>query len=198
MSGFPRPWLIIRIPYSSFLRAFVWPGAARASQVLNASLHAYHALRGPRQTLKDLASTGPLAWASGTLTPSPSALTTMSGLYQASGSAGSPAVYVVPCVRFNCVVRLYIFTSFTVATLGMSGWLNLTQQGLSPCKKRQASLGALTIKRNKRFQEPFDSLFCQPGVGIQIDLFACPRSGRRAGQRQGWRFLVTQTTQVWH
>ncbi len=26
----------------------------------------------------------------------------------------------------------------------MSGWLDLTQQGLSPCKKRQASLGALT------------------------------------------------------
>jgi len=74
----------------------------------------------------------------------------MSGLYQASGSAGSPAVYVVPCVRFNCVVRLYIFTSFTVATLGMSGWLNLTQQGLSPCKKRQASLGALTFRFSRR------------------------------------------------
>jgi len=27
----------------------------------------------------------------------------------------------------------------------MSGWLDLTQQGLSPCKKRQASLGALTV-----------------------------------------------------
>jgi len=37
------------------------------------------------------------------------------------------------------------FTSFTGATLGMSGWLDLTQQGLTPCKKRQASLGALTL-----------------------------------------------------
>jgi len=27
----------------------------------------------------------------------------------------------------------------------MSGWLDLPQQGLSPCKKRQASLGALTL-----------------------------------------------------
>ena len=72
----------------------------------------------------------------------------MSGLYQASGSAVSPAVYVVPCVRFNCVVRLYIFTSFTVATLGMSAWLDLAQQGLPPCKKRQASLGALTLAFN--------------------------------------------------
>jgi len=31
-----------------------------------------------------------------------------------------------------------------MATLGMGGWLALAQQGLSPCKKRQASLGALT------------------------------------------------------
>ena len=33
-------------------------------------------------------------------------------------------------------------TSYTVATLGMSGWLCLTQRGLSPHKKHQASLGA--------------------------------------------------------
>ena len=134
---------MIRIPCSSFLRSFPWPGVARASQVLNASLHAYHALCGPRQTLKNLTSHGPFVLASGTLTPSPSALNAFSGLYQAFGIAVSPAVYVVPCVRFNCVVRLYIFTSFTVATLDMSGWLDLAQQGLSPCKKRQASLGAL-------------------------------------------------------
>jgi len=34
-------------------------------------------------------------------------------------------------------------SSVAVATLGMSGWLDLAQQGLSPCKKRQALLGAL-------------------------------------------------------
>ena len=34
--------------------------------------------------------------------------------------------------------------SFQAATLGTGGWLGLTRQGLSPCKKRQASLGALT------------------------------------------------------
>lgn len=33
-------------------------------------------------------------------------------------------------------------TSFLHATLGTSGWLNLSRQGLSPCKRRQASLGA--------------------------------------------------------
>ena len=94
--------------------------------------------------------------------------------------------YVVPCVRFNDVVRsltaeicvpvtllafagitgslkslssllqrrdfLYatvilkpvLAFSFITATLGTNGWLSLVRQGLSPCKKRQASLGALT------------------------------------------------------
>jgi hypothetical protein len=35
--------------------------------------------------------------------------------------------------------------SFITATLGTNGWLGLIRQGLSPCKKRQASLGALTV-----------------------------------------------------
>jgi hypothetical protein len=34
--------------------------------------------------------------------------------------------------------------SYTSATLDTGGWLGLTRQGLAPCKKRQASLGALT------------------------------------------------------
>jgi hypothetical protein len=38
-----------------------------------------------------------------------------------------------------------VSTSFTGATRGRSGWLNLTPQGLAPCKKRQASLGARTL-----------------------------------------------------
>jgi hypothetical protein len=38
-----------------------------------------------------------------------------------------------------------VFTSSTGATLGRSGWLDLAPQGLAPCKKRQASLGALTL-----------------------------------------------------
>ena len=119
------------------------PGITRASQVLDASLHAYHALCGPRQTLRNLASCGPFVLASSALKLSPSALSAISGLYQASGSAVSPTVYVIPCVRFNCFVRVYP-PSYTVATLGMSGWLDLTQPGLSPGQKRQASLGALT------------------------------------------------------
>jgi hypothetical protein len=38
-----------------------------------------------------------------------------------------------------------VFTSSTGATLGRSGWLDLPPQGLAPCKKHQASLGALTL-----------------------------------------------------
>jgi len=137
--GFPlRGSLSVSLASASLARSST-SGIARVSQVLDASLHAYHALRGPRQTLQDLTPTGPFVWASGSLTPSPSALSALTGLYQASGTA----VYVIPCVRFNCFVRAFPPSS-TAATLGMSGWLNLTQPGLSPGQKRQASLGALT------------------------------------------------------
>src|SRR5262245_6241364 len=119
-------------------------GTARVSQVPDASRHASRALRWTPADPRDAHQTASSVWASGALTPSPSAFSLLTGLYQAWGSAVSPTGYVVPCVCFNCLVRLYISASSTVATLGMSGWLDLTQQGLSPCKKRQASLGALT------------------------------------------------------
>ena len=35
----------------------------------------------------------------------------LTGLYQALGNAVSPAVYVVPCVRFTWCVRLYCLLS---------------------------------------------------------------------------------------
>jgi len=38
-----------------------------------------------------------------------------------------PSYFLFPCVRFFD------------ATLGMGGWLDLAQQGLSPCKKYRAS-----------------------------------------------------------
>src|SRR5262249_45953770 len=45
-----------------------------------------------------------------------------------------------------CTLHLVrsVFTSSTGATRGRSGGLDLAPQGLAPCKKRQASLGALT------------------------------------------------------
>jgi len=54
----------------------------------------------------------------------------------------------LPCGlrRSLCTLQLCrsACASSTTATLGMNGWLGLIHQGLSPWKKRQASLGALT------------------------------------------------------
>ena len=54
----------------------------------------------------------------------------------------------LPCglCRSLCTLQLSCsaFASVTTATLGMNGWLGLIHQGLSPWKKRQASLGAPT------------------------------------------------------
>jgi hypothetical protein len=93
-------------PFRSGLPVARTPGTVRASHVLDASLHAYHALQwtptDPRRSHQiDLS-----VLASGALQPSPSALLPLTGLYQASGSAVSLTVYVVPCVRFTRVVRL--------------------------------------------------------------------------------------------
>ena len=47
-----------------------------------------------------------------------------------------------------CTLHMFcsvLGTSSTHATLGTSGWLILTRWGLAPHKKRQASLGALTL-----------------------------------------------------
>src|SRR5262249_45825309 len=98
-------------------------------------------------------------------------MTLFSRLSQALGSAVFFAGCVVPCVRFNCIVRLYIRAFSTVATLGMSGWLDLAQRGLSPHKKRQASFGALTPS----FQ-PSQFNRCWSGSG-----------GTARGLRLGWR-----------
>jgi hypothetical protein len=79
---------------------------------------------------------GASAWASGTLTPSPSALSLLTGCIKPGGMAVSLAADVIACVRFNNFVRLEETTSSIAATLGMSGWLILAQQGLAPCQKR--------------------------------------------------------------
>ncbi len=144
--GFPVRGSVAVSLASASTASSINSGIARVSQVLDASLHAYHALCGPRQTLQDLTIRGPFVLASRALKLSPSALSAITGLYQALGSAVSPTVYVIPCVRFNCFVRDFP-PSYTAATLGMSGWLNLTQPGLSPGQKRQALLGALTLRR---------------------------------------------------
>ena len=68
----------------------------------------------------------------------------------------------LPCGLRGALCTLQLFrsalhrASSTVATLGMSGWLDLPQPGLPPGKKRQASLGALTQKRTSLDQRRID------------------------------------------
>ena len=86
---------------------------------------------------------GPSVWASGTLTPSPSA-------FRSYGAVSSFRECGLPCGLCGSLCPLQLVRSGShpsspTATLGTGGWLGLPRQGLSPCKKRQASLGALTI-----------------------------------------------------
>ena len=92
----------------SHAKASLQAGTDRVSQVPDASLHASHALGGPRQTLGELTKNAFLCvgfWRVNTIAI---CILLVTRLSQALGSAGSPAGYVVPCVRFNCFVRLYI------------------------------------------------------------------------------------------
>jgi hypothetical protein len=115
----------------------------------HASLHTCQVL-GPRRTLGNLAYYDSSVLASCPLTKSPSVLINANGAEYAPGRCVSLLAYMFPCVRFACLVRLNPFIrasiSVTHATLGMGGWLTLTQPGLAPGKKRQASLDALTHK----------------------------------------------------
>jgi len=67
-----------------------------------------------------------------------------------NGAVSSLGDCGLPCGRRDSLCTLQLFrsallrTSSIAATLGMSGWLILAQQGLAPCQKRQASLDALT------------------------------------------------------
>jgi hypothetical protein len=60
----------------------------------------------------------------------------------------------LPCGLRGALCTLHpcrsVRTSFTGATRGRSGGFDLTPQGLAPCKKRQASLGALTPDAQRR------------------------------------------------
>jgi len=93
--------------------------------------------------------------ASGPLTPSPSACwdlrpCALTRLYQDFGECGLPcglrgSLYTPQPFRWVILLPPSI-TFLAVATLSMGGWLVLTQRGLSPLKKRQASLGAPTTR----------------------------------------------------
>src|SRR3989337_1191062 len=88
-------------------------GTLRVSQVPGISLPTCHALSWTPADPRRPHHCGLSVLASGPLTPSPSAFkrftppTQFTGLYQASGSTVSLVAHVVPCVRFNCLVRFF-------------------------------------------------------------------------------------------
>ena len=96
---------------------------------------------------------GPSVLASGTFTPSPSAFRSY-GAVSSFRECGLPVRCTqtgLPCGLCGSLCTLQLVRSGShpsspTATLGTGGWLGLTRQGLSPCKKRQASLGVLTFE----------------------------------------------------
>ena len=61
-----------------------------------------------------------------------------------AGDAAPPAAYRMLCLRFVHLVHRSHGSAMD-ARLDTGGWLTLTRQGLSPCKRRQAYLGAITL-----------------------------------------------------
>jgi len=100
-----RHWLSYLVFRSAYLPSFFGAGTLRVSQVPDASRHTYHALDGPRQALGELTLTFSLCWLRTPLSPRHLHYSPLTRLYQASGSAVSPTVYVIRCVRFNYSVR---------------------------------------------------------------------------------------------
>jgi hypothetical protein len=132
------------------------PGTRRISQVPDASRHACHALRWTPADPRGPHRSGPSVLASGTVNTVAICIKRHNGAVSSFGEYGlSCGLHVSLCtLQLTCSV----FTSaVAVATLGRSGWLILTPQGLSPCKKRQASLGAptvLALSRERRESHP--------------------------------------------
>ena len=118
---------------------------AGSPKFLNASRHACHALRwtpadprGPHRIF------GPSVLASATVNNVAVCIKRHDGAVSSFGEYGlSCGLHVSLCtLQLTCSA---LPSAVAVATLGRSGWLILTPQGLSPCKKRQALLGAPTI-----------------------------------------------------
>jgi len=79
-----------------------------------------------------------------------------------AGNAAPPAASRMLCLRFaHLVRRVYHHDSAMDARRDTGGWLALPRQGLAPCKRRQACLGAITpgIRRGWKLKR---SVSCKP------------------------------------
>jgi hypothetical protein len=158
-------------------RVFLQAGTHRVSQVPDASLPASHALRwtpaDPRAAHQKKRCLCVGFWGVNTIA------ICIKRLYEAVSSFGECGL---PCGLRGSLCTLQLLcsalhrASSTVATLGMSGWLDLAQPGLPPGKKRQASLGALTPPLTSRPDAPFHvqqsrhraAMRCSGGLGRDL------------------------------
>jgi hypothetical protein len=139
---------------------------------------------------------GCLVLASGSLRPSPSATSLSRSCTSSSGIAVSPTAYRILCLRFACLVRLSL-CSATDARLDTGGWLALTRQGLSPCKIRQAFLGAIRGRDASYPAPPAQTRTCSiPASGSSVALASAqakPVTGPPpvcCSPQGGWLILV--------
>ena len=143
----------------------------------DASLHACHVLMTPAG-LRNLTKAIPLR---GLLDYVPDCRLHLQPPFRScarlEGGAVSLTAYMVPCVRFKPFVQpVFRLASYGPATLGTGGWLDLTRQGLAPCKKRQACLGAHVAgsERRNRAVCGFRPLNCPGWPQYRyVAIFAC-------------------------
>jgi len=124
-------------------------GTYRVSQVLDISLLTYHVLRWTPTDPPHSYRSDWFVLASVALKMSPSALSFLTGLYQTSGMCDNSLWSISFSVYASCgsfCEKKKNVTSYMHATLDTGGWLDLPRQGLSPCKRCQALLGAPRLK----------------------------------------------------
>ncbi len=153
VSGFPLSWLNNRLPCGSwFLNSVSAVEFAGSPKFLTPSLHAYHALRWTPADPRKPHQIGSSAWASDTVNTVAIRFKRHDGAVSSFGDRGlSCGLHASLCtLQLTCSV----FTSaVAVATLGRSGWLILTPQGLSPCKKAPSfawRTNGLAMSRKRR------------------------------------------------
>jgi hypothetical protein len=136
VSGFPLPCLRSCIPSS---KVFHVQERLGLPTFFDASLPACHGLRTPAD-LHHLALTAVRVLPSGAFKPSASATSALSKRYQHFRVRGHPCGLqdTLSTLRPSCSPCLH--DSAMDARLATGGWLLLTRQGLSPCKRRQAFL----------------------------------------------------------
>ena len=171
VSGFPLPCLRSCIPYAV---ACAVQEPLGPPKFFDASLPACHGLRTPAD-LRHLAHTVVRVLPSGALKPSASATSLFEAVPALQG-ARSPlrptgyAVYASP-ILFAGRDRP---DSAMDARLATGGWLALTRQGLSPCKRCQAFLGAITLALTCRHLFPYCLTTCGRQREIRLPQLSCP------------------------